>query len=409
MKYLHLLTEWIESIFAKKSLDQLNVKKEVLQKVLTELQYSVFLWGESRWQTLLAASLEALEKSSQHNQRLQVALQQADDLIDEAHITKKVRMALLDQVRRHAVLEKYQIDHYETTRRECLSRQEALNELENKIDCLVDKGHQIMNKSLSFKVKPLFNLNNWTSVEILKPYPLKTLQTRFSDKHICDWVKGEGDSRVVYRNFSQELLEKSATEKIVEEIKKAKNTLQHRVEKLEAKIDHGRKEIIAHNQCAIEHSTQVMLAHANRTEKISILLATFIQILQPHTHCIYLLNLMTEAQKIQKSLDADASSLDLQKQVLDLHNHRQLYEKSITTIWSTLFKHKKLKYQQQLNEHLETTISELITPICGWSDRKSAITPEKVKRLQKVANSLKIQQSDMAKEKIKIIQIKNIF
>ena len=93
--------------------DQLNVKKELLQKILTELQHSGFLWGESRWQTLLAASLAALTKSGQHRRRLQAALQQADDLMDEARITKKVRKVLLDQVRRHVLLEEIQIKCYE--------------------------------------------------------------------------------------------------------------------------------------------------------------------------------------------------------------------------------------------------------------------------------------------------------
>ena len=66
MKYLHLFAEWIESILGKNQLDQLNLKKELSQKMLAELQHSAFLWGESRWQTLLAASLIALTKSGQH-------------------------------------------------------------------------------------------------------------------------------------------------------------------------------------------------------------------------------------------------------------------------------------------------------------------------------------------------------
>ena len=148
MKYLHLFSEWIESILGKNQLDQLNIKKELSQKILAELQHSAFLWGESRWQTLLADSLRALAESGQHSRRLQVALQQADDLMDEAQVTKKVRSILLEQVKNHAVLGKDQVECYEAVRRECLSRQASLYELENKIDSLVDEGRQIIDESL---------------------------------------------------------------------------------------------------------------------------------------------------------------------------------------------------------------------------------------------------------------------
>ena len=67
------------------------------------------------------------------------------------------------------------------------------------------------------------------------------LRVRFSDNHIRDSIKGEGDAREVYQNLSQEFLKKSATEKIGEDIQKAKNSLQDRLEKIEAKTNHSRQ------------------------------------------------------------------------------------------------------------------------------------------------------------------------
>ena len=256
-----------------------------------------------------------------------------------------MRSILLEQVRRHAILEDDQVECYESVRKECLSRQASLHELENKIDCLVDEGHQAISEPSSPKTTPLFNLNSRTFVEILKPYPLKTLQTRFSDSHIRDWITGEGDAREVYRNLSQELMQKSATEKIGEDIQKAKNSLQHRLEKIEAKTNHSRQNIIAYNRHAIEHRTQVMLAHANKIESISLSLAAMIHLLQPHVKCPCLFKLMTEAQTMQKSLNTNADSGDLQSKLLAMHHHRDTYEKSITSVWSTLFNHRQLQHQ----------------------------------------------------------------
>ena len=173
------------------------------------------------------------------------------------------------------------------------------------------------------KAAPLFNLNSRTFVEILKPYPLKTLQARFSDGHIRDWITGEGNAREVYRNLSQELLQKSATEKTGEDIQKAKNSLQHRVQKIEAKANHCRQNIIAHNRQAIEHRTQVILAHANRIESISLSLAAMIHLLQPHVKCPCLFKLMAEAQTMQESLNTNTDSSDLQSKLLAMHNHRR--------------------------------------------------------------------------------------
>ena len=79
-----------------------------------------------------------------------------------------------------------------SVRKECLSRQASLHELENKIDGLVDEGRQTIGEPSFSKTASLFNLNSQTFVEILKPYPMKMLQVRFSDNHIRDWIKGRG-------------------------------------------------------------------------------------------------------------------------------------------------------------------------------------------------------------------------
>ncbi len=409
MKYLHLFTEWIESVLGNKQPDQLNVKKELLQKILTELQHSGFLWGESRWQTLLAASLAELKESGQHRRRLQAALQQADDLMDEARITEKVRKVLLDQVRRRVLLEESQIKNYEITRRECLVRQVSLHELENKIDGLLNESRQMIGEPSFSKTASLFNLNNQSFVEILKPYPKKMLQVRFSDNHIRDWIKGEGNAREVYQSLSREFLKKSATEKAGEDIQKAKNSLQNHAEKIEIKLDRCRKDMVSYNRRTIEHRAQVMLAHANKIESISLSLATMTHLLRSHVKCPCLFKLMTEIQMMQKLMNTNAESTDLQRKLLAIHDYRKDYEKSITSVWGTLFNRRQSQYQQQLNTHLQLEIAKLVTPVCGFNDRNTIIKSEKIRQIQKSVNKLAVQQGHIADEKVKIDQIKNTF
>ncbi len=204
-------------------------------------------------------------------------------------------------------------------------------------------------------------------------------------------------------------MQKSATEKTGEEIQKAKNSLQNRLEKIESKTNHSRQNMIAYNRRAIEHRTHVMLAHANIIESISLSLAAMIHLLQPHVKSPCLFRLMIAAQTMQESLTTNADSADLQSKLLAIHHHRDTYEKSITSVWSTLFNHRQLQHQKQLNADLQTAITRLVIPICGFNDKNTVVASERIKQLQKTADKLAAQQGCIAQELVKIDQIKNTF
>ena len=215
----------------------------------------------------------------------------------------------------------------------------------------------------------------------------------------------------VYQDLTKEFMQKPAAEKMAEDVQKAKSCLQRRAEQTAEKTDHYRREILQQTRFAIEHRTQVTLAHAHRIENISLSLAAIIHTVQSHcpVHCQSLLNLMTEAQAMQKNLQGNKDGAVLQEKLLVMNAHRGAYEKSITSFWGTLFTHRRqLQYQQQFNRNLQTALAHLVTPICGFNDKNKAITPETVKKLKITSDKLALQQEYLAKEQDKINQIKNI-
>ena len=235
------------------------------------------------------------------------------------------------------------------------------------------------------------------------------VQTRLSKEYIHHQIQCEGDARIVYQSLARELGQKPAAEKMAEEVEKAKSCLQRHTEQIAEKTDHYRRQITEQTQFAIEHRTQVTFAHANRIESISLSLAAMIHLLQPHVKCPCLFKLMIEAQTMQESLNTNADSADLQSKLLTIHHHRDTYEKSITSVWSTLFNHRQLQYQKKLNADLQTAITQLVIPVCGFNDKNTIIAPEKIKQLQKTADKLAAQQGYIAQELVKIGQIKNTF
>ncbi len=238
------------------------------------------------------------------------------------------------------------------------------------------------------------------------------VQARLSTEHIRHQIQCEGDARIVYQSLARELRQKPAAEKMVEDVQKAQSCLQYRAEQLEQNIADNRRKILQQTRFAIEHRTQVTLAHANRVENIALSLAAIIHTLQSRCpcHCEHLLNLMAEAQSMQKNLPEQKESQFLQEKLLAMHAHRCTYEKSITSIRQILFTNRRqLQYQQQLNQDLKTQLAQLVIPICGFDDKNTAAVPETMKQLKSISDKWAIQQGHLAQEQEKINQIKNIF
>jgi hypothetical protein len=409
--YLNALEERLlrEAAQKKSTLHALHLLKALSLQILFLLQHSACLWGESYWQSLLTQSQSALT-SRGDDQQLQMALHKADEVISTASVTEIVRKKIWREVKGHAILPDSQAQCYESARQECFTRQTVLNELEDEVNTTIHDYHQMIEYTppLSQSI-PSFRPNSPTFSHPLRSYDVKMVQTRLSKEYIHHQIQCEGDARIVYQSLTRELGQKPAAEKMAEEVEKAKSCLQRHTEQIAEKTDHYRRQITEQTQFAIEHRTQVTFAHANRIESISLSLATIIHLLQPHVKYPCLFRLMTEAQTMQELLDTNADSADMQSKLLTIHHHRDTYEKSITSVWSTLFDHRQLQYQKKLNADLQTTITRLVIPVCGFNDRNTVITPEKIKQLQKTANKLAAQQGCITQEQVKIDQIQNIF
>ena len=128
------------------------------------------------------------------------------------------------------------------------------------------------------------------------------LQTRYSDNHVRDWMIAKRDEKEVHRSLSQELLQKSAAEKASEEIEAAKTHLQDRAEQIESKAQQWHQTVDTHHQQAIEHRTQVLLAHAERIEQLAMLLAMLIHCLQNASQNLHLLTMLAIAKTLQTTV-----------------------------------------------------------------------------------------------------------
>ena len=414
VRYLNSLEAALLKEAVKKSsgIYALNLLKAFALKILFLLQHSPFLFGESDWQWRLKQSQSALTISKNADD-LRIALCQADDVISTANVTGTVRQKIGDEVKHHGLLTHEQAQRYESIRQECITRHESLNNLENTVDTTLQQTAPFDQKLPSpSQTMATLQFNSPQFSHPLRPYDVKMAQARFSKENIYHQIQCEGHARPVYQNLAKELGQKPMTEKVAEEVQKTKTSLQHRAEQLEKKIEDNRQKIIQQAQFAIEHRTQVTLAHANRIEQIALTLAAIIHTVQSYcpSHCQPLLNLMAEAQSLQENLNEQKESQLLQEKLLAMNSYRYTYEKSITSCWAILFTDRhQLQHQQQLNQNLQIKFAQLIIPICGFNDKNTAATPETVKQLKTTSDKLAIHQGHLAQEQKKINQIEKIF
>jgi hypothetical protein len=414
--YLNALEESLlrEAVRKQSAQYALHLLKALSLQILFLLQHSSCLWGESHWQSLLTQSQSALGNrhplTSQHYRR---ALQQANEVISTASVTEAVRQKIWSEVKDRAVLSDLQAQRYESARQTCLTRQAALNKLDSAVNTTLHDYHQLieyvspLNQSIP-SVRP----DSPELAQSLRPYDAKMTQVRLSTEHIHHQIQCEGNARLVYHSLTRELGQPSVAEKMAESVEKAKGCLQRRSEHMAEKTDHYRRQVTQQVRFAIEHRTQLTLAHAHRMENIAVLLATLIQSVQSHgaSRCQPLLGLLAEAQAMQKALQENSDRVTLQERLLTLNTHRCAYEKSITSFWGTLFiQPRQLQSQQQLNHRLQTTLADLVTPICAFDDKNKAIPSDTIKKLKITSDKLAVHQGHLVQEQEKINQIENIF
>ncbi len=418
LKYYLLYLNALEVALLKEAVNKnsgiyaLTILKAFALKILFLLRHSACLWGEADWQWRLNQSQAALA-ASKNKDDLRIALRQADDVIATANVTESVRQKIGDKARHRGVLTHEQVQCYESIRQEYITRHESLSNLENTVETTLQETAPFDRElpSLSQVMAP-FRSNSPQFSYPLRPYDVKMTHARFSKENIHHQIQCEGNARIVYYALAKELGQKPMAEKVAEEVQRAKASLQSRAERLEQKIKDHRQKIIQQAQFAIEHRTQVNLAHANRIEHIALTLAAIIHSLQSHcaSHCQPLLHLISETQSLQKSLNQQEEGQLLREKLLAMNSHRCTYEKSITSIRATLFtSHHQLQRQQQLNRDLQTQLAELVIPICGFNDKNTVATPETVIQLKAISGKLTIHQEHLAQEQEKINQIKNSY
>ena len=414
VRYLNALEAALlkEAVKKNSGIHALNLLKAFALKILFLLQHSPFLWGESDWQWRLKQSQSAMT-TSKNMDDLRIALRQADDVISTANVTEAVRNKIGGEAQNHSVLTHEQAQRYESIRQECITRDESLNNLENRVDTTLQQTAPFGQKlPAPSQTMATFQFNSPQFSHPLRSYDVKMAQARFSKENIHHQIQCEGNARPVYQNLAKELGQKPMAEKVAEEVQKAKTSLQSRAERLEQKIKDHRQKITHQTQFAIEHRTQVILAHVNRIEHLALSLAALIHILQLHcsSHCQPLLNLMEETQSLQDILHQQEDSQVLQAKLLAMHTHRCIYEKSITSCRAILFTDRRqLQHQQQLNRDLQTQLAQLVIPICSFNDKNTVATPETVTQLKATSDKLAIHQGHLAQEQDKINQIQNIF
>ncbi len=411
VRYLNALEAALlkEAVKKNSGIYALTLLKAFALKILFLLQHSPFLFGESDWQWRLKQSQSALT-ASKNTDDLRIALRQADDVIATANVTETVRNQIGGEAKNQGVLTHEQAQRYESIRQECITRHESLNNLENTVDTTLQNTAPPSPSQMMVAVQS--HAPQFSHSHPLRPYDVKMAQARFSKENIHHQIQCEGNARPVYQNLAKELGQKPMAEKVVEEVQKAKTSLQGRAERLEQKIEDNRQKIIQEAQFAIEHRTQVTLAHANRIEQIALSLAVVIHTVKSHCQSNYqpLLNLMVEAQSLQENLNEQKESQLLQEKLLAMNSHRCIYERSITSCRAILFiDHRQRQHQQQLNRDLQMALAQLVIPICSFNDKNTVATSETVKQLKATSDKLAIHQGYLAQEQNKINQIENIF
>ncbi len=412
--YLNALEEALlrEAVKKKSARCTLQLLKALSLQILFLLQHSPFLWGEPYWRLQLAQSQSTLAAPGD-DPHLRSALQQADEVITAAGVTRRVRKTIWDEVKHQSILPESQIKQYESARQACLERQTALDRCDEAITTHVQDYQQLVDHlPLPARIIPPSATDHREGHPTLRTYSNEAAKTRLSTENIHHQIQCEGEARVVYRNLAQELLQKPPVEKLAEEIKKSQQSLQRRVQHMTDQVQDYRQTIIRHAQDTIEHRTQSILAHAHRLEQISLSLAAIIYTVESHCppHCQPLLNLLSEAQFLQKNLHQQENSRVLQAKLSAMNGHRLTYEKSITSFRVILFtRRRQLQPQQQLSQDLQTQLAQLVIPICSFNDKNTVASPETVKKLKTISDQLGVQQGQLAQEQDRINQIKNIF
>lgn len=406
-----------QAVKQKKSLRyQFNLLRLLALKIITELKRSVLFHGEQRWTIAFANTEAALLTGQQDPRELCQALHGADDLIEAAWVTRAVRRDILVAVQERSVLSESQDRQYEAIRQAYLAHNETLTELDEQVYQLKNKFFQNPGRH---SAAPLWKMVRRDFPSALLNYRTGVYKLQLSDQNIMQLIQAEGNVREVYQDLTARLMKKPTIETIAEEIKSAKVFLTDKATTIIDNAGQLRQAILQETQQAIEHRSQVKLAHAEKVECLLMALAKIVQLLQsyisPQKTTLSLSAMMTEAKAMQAVLEDSpmtVQSTTLQQKLLTLDTHRQSFAQSITSSWSAFFssnRQARRQQEQQLNIALQSVIAQMTTPLYGLNDSATVITPEQVKQQHLTARQLDENQGRANLAGDKVEKIKNTF
>jgi hypothetical protein len=385
----------------------LNLLRLLALKIIADLKRSPSFYGEQRWKNAFAPIEAALCTEESDSQKLGETLHLADDLIEAASVTRAVRQNILTSVRKHSILSQDQERQYEAIRQAYLAHHEKLIALDQQV-------RRLNNKFSS----PLYNWQavrrDWPSG--LLTYRVNTSQIRLSDQNIARLIYTTKEVREVYQGLTDELNQKPTAEKIAEEIDSAKLFLQSQATAIIQNTGQIRRTLLQHTQQAIEQRSQIKLAHAKKIECLLLALAQIVQQLRSFVSLQKtepsLSALLKEAKAMQTMLENSSATTAsaLTKKLVMLNAHREQFVKSISSGWLTMLSSNRQARERQgqmLNLSLQTQIARMTTPVYGFDDQTSVITPEQVKQQQLVAHQLDELQGLADSEREKLENTKN--
>ncbi len=246
------------------------------------------------------------------------------------------------------------------------------------------------------------------------------LQTRFSENHIHHLVETEGNARIVYQDLAREISRPSIAETLNHEIKLGQQRLNKKAQKI-LNIAHDiDNKIQQDSQRLIEQHTQIIMAHANRIENLILSLQKIIQILDHYLSKLtktknsfsqkedqILTQLNQEAKSAQDHLQEPPRNIDaqqIQTHILTMEKYRKDYAHTLTG-WGSLFriKSKNTSCHENVNQIVQSSLTELIVPACGLQDHQGIATVDQFKKQQIYSQQLSIQ-IDQAHAESKKIQ-----
>lgn len=412
-----------QAVHKKSQRYQWNLLRLLALKVITQLKGTAPFYSEPRLKTYFSEIEAALLVNEKDHRALRHALGGADGRIEAAWAMRAARPGILATAQPQSMLSESQDRQYETVRQTYLAHNDTLTAWDAQVNQLKNAFYQIpgLHRATPFP--------EWKEVprelpSSLLDYRPGACRIRLSEGNIFNFVREEGRAREVYQGLTAQLTPKPTVEAVAEKMQSAKIFLNYKAESILNNATRLRQSILQETRRAIEHRTQIKLAHAEKIERLLLALENVIQLSEsylaqdqsesknpaPSLSC-----LLREAKLMQTALESAPFTLttaSLEQKLLSLDTHRQRFAQSITSGWSVFFssgRQARRRREQQLNTALQSILARMVTPLYGFNDHAAVITPDQVKQQHALVCQLDEQQVPVTVEHKQVEKIKNTF